>query len=411
MFKRLFLVMLLCCLGSGWALAATKATENYGPVVEDIVKRGEAAIAAYTPANGVITGNEFSRIYFDIFETTGMEFTLGLKDNAFMLKIESSFSLLISQSMRGEPKTVIEGTWSTLKKDLDYAAVHYSRADGEQSFWGRAMQSFIILFREGVEAMLVVAALVAYLRRSGFGDKVGVIWQGVGWALGASIGAAWLLNALVSVKGAQQEAIEGITMLIAAGVMIYVSYWLTAKRDADRWQAFIKEKMDRALGRGNLFALGFVAFLAVFREGAETILFYQALMAGTSGEFTAIAAGMALAVVGLVVVYLVVRLASVRLPLGLFFGGTAILLYLMALVFCGQGILELQVSGLLHTTKLEGWPMFSWLGVFPTVESMLCQASVIALLPLGWLVLRIRQAGKPGETPAHLVARRDGSSK
>nr|WP_321465073.1 FTR1 family protein [uncultured Desulfobulbus sp.] len=414
MYKRMLLLMMILCLWGGCAFAAAKATENYGPVVAQIKERGGAAIAAYAPANGVLTGNEFSRIYFDIFETSGMEFTLGLKDNAFMLKIESSFSLIISQSMRGEPKGAIESTWATLQKDLDYAVEQYARADGEQGFWGRALQSFTILFREGVEAMLVVAALVAYLRRSGFGDKVGVIWQGVGWALGASVGAAWLLNTLIKTSGAQQEAIEGVTMLIAAGVLIYVSYWLTAKRDADRWQAFIKEKMDRALSRGNLFALGFVAFLAVFREGAETILFYQALMAGTSGEFNAIAAGMGLALVGLVAVYLLVRLASVRLPLGLFFGGTAILLYMMALVFSGQGILELQVAGMLHTTKLEGWPMISWLGVFPTLESMICQAVVVSLLPLGWMLLKFRQGEKGGEAegnPAHLAARRDASAQ
>lgn len=417
MHTRFLFLTLLLLLAAGSVQAAGKATENYGPVVERIVQRGDAAIAAYAGAdNGVATGNEFSRIYFDIFETSGMEFTLGLKDNAFMLKIESGFSLLISQSMRGEPKAKLEAVWSALKTDLDYAVVHYARADGEQSFWGRALQSFIILFREGVEAMLVVAALAAYLRRSGFGDKVGVIWQGVGYALAASVGAAWLLNTLVRTSGAQQEAIEGATMLIAAGVLVYVSYWLTAKRDADRWQAFIKEKMDRALSRGNLFALGFVAFLAVFREGAETILFYQALMAGTTGEFDAIAVGMALALVGLTAVYLVVRLASARLPLGLFFGATAVLLYLTALVFAGQGMLELQVSGLLHTTKLEGWPMISWLGMFPTVESMLSQAAVLALLPLGWIWMRVRRSsgkgGGSGESPAaSLVGRRDVSSR
>jgi high-affinity iron transporter len=233
--------------------------------------------------------------------------------------------------------------------------------------------------------MLVVAALVAYLRRSGYADKVKVIWHGVAWALVASVAAAWVLSALVKVSGSNQEALEGITMLIAATVLVYVSYWLTAKRDADRWQAFIKEKMDQAIGKGSLFALGLVAFLAVFREGAETILFYQALIGGFSGELDAIWTGMALAAVALVVVYLLVRIASIRLPLGLFFGGTAVLLFAMAFVFTGQGILELQVSSLIQTTRLEGWPMVSWLGVFPTRETVIGQTVVLSLLPLGWL--------------------------
>ncbi len=365
-------------------------TENYGPVVAEIVERGDAAMEKYTPADGVITGNLFSRLYFDVFETTGMEFTLGLKDNAFMLQIESGFSLVISQSMQGLPKAEVDKSWAGLKKDLHYAVEHYSSGE-ETSFWGRVMQSFVILFREGVEAMLVVAALVAYLRRSGYPDKVKVIWHGVAWALVASVAAAWALNSLVNASGADQEAIEGITMLIASAVLIYVSYWLTAKSDADRWQAFIKETMDKALSKGSLFALGFVAFLAVFREGAETILFYQALVGGAAGQLTAVWTGIAIASVALALVYLVVRLASIRLPLGVFFSVTAFLLYGMAFIFTGNGILELQVAGFFHTTKLEGWPMISWAGVFPTLETVVGQALVLALLPLGWLAMKVQK--------------------
>jgi high-affinity iron transporter len=360
-------------------------TENYGPVVEAIVERGNAAIEKYTPAASVVTGNEFSRLYFDIFEGSGMEFTLNLKDSSHMLKIESGFSLIISQCMRAEPKENLAKSWKSLKEDLDYAVVHYSSGDKTPSFSGRAMQSFLILFREGVEAMLVVAALVAYLRRSGFSDKVKVIWWGVGWALVASVGAAWLLNTVIKTSGADREALEGVTMLIAAVVLIYVSYWLTSKRDADRWQAFLKDKMDKAVSGGSLFALGSVAFLAVFREGAETILFYQALMAGSTGQFDAIWTGMGLAAVALAIVYAVVRLASIRLPIGLFFGATGALLFAMAFVFTGQGILELQVSGLVQTTRLEGWPMVSWLGIFPTRQTVVGQIVVLATLPVGWM--------------------------
>jgi high-affinity iron transporter len=241
--------------------------------------------------------------------------------------------------------------------------------------------------------MLVVAALVAYLRRSGYPDKVAVIWRGVALALAASVGAAWLLNSVVKASGAGKEAMEGMTMLLAAVVLVYVSYWLTAKSDADRWQAFIKEKMDKAISRGSMFALGFVAFLAVFREGAETILFYQALMAGSGGPLTAIWVGMVIAAIALVGVYLLVRLASIHLPLGLFFGATAVLLYAMAFVFTGNGILELQVAGLITTTRLEGWPMISWLGIFPTWETTISQLLVLAPLPLGWLWLKKGRAG------------------
>ncbi len=387
--KRILLLFVL--LMPAVAVAQQGVTENYGPVVKEIVDRGDRVIAAYDPANGVVASNELSRIYFDIFETSGMEFTLGLKDNALMLKIEAGFSQLISGTMRGSlDRPGAEKVWQEMKVDMAYAVEHYSSGEGEQSFWGRTFQSFLILFREGIEAMLVVAALVAYLRRSGFSDKVPVIWGGVGGAVVASVGAAWLLSSLFDTTGAGMEAIEGITMLIAVVVLIYVSWWLTAKRDADRWQAFIKEKMDRAIGSGSLFALGFAAFLAVFREGAETILFYQALIAGTSGEMGAIWTGMVLACVGLAGIYLVIRVASIRLPLSLFFGVTAVLLYAMAVVFTGQGILELQVSGMVPTNRIDGMPMISWLGVFPNRETLTGQAIVLALLPLGWIMVKMR---------------------
>ena len=367
-------------------------TEDYGPVVAAITARGDAALENYTTTASVLAGNEFSRLYFDVFEGSGMEFTLNLKDASHMLKIESDFSLIISQAMRAEPKAELEKTWTSLKQNLDYAVEHYSSGGKPTSFWGRALQSFLILFREGIEAMLVVAALVAYLRRSGYADKVKVIWWGVGLALVSSVGAAWLLNTVIQASGANREALEGITMLVAVVVLIYVSYWLTAKSSADRWQAFIKDKMDQAVSGGSLFALGFVAYLAVFREGAETILFYQALMSGSAGQFDAIWTGMGVATVALAIVYAVVRLASIRLPIGMFFGATAILLFAMAFVFTGQGILELQVSGMLPTTRLEGWPMISWLGIFPTVQTVAAQVVVLSMLPAGWLWMKLKKA-------------------
>ena len=123
-----------------WAIAAHAAqglTEDYGPVVEAIVERGDKALDAYSPSSGVLTGNEFSRLYFDIFESSGMEFTLNLKDSSFMLKIESSFSLIISQCMKAEEKQVIEKSWQNLKINLDIAVEEYSSGGKAVGFWGR----------------------------------------------------------------------------------------------------------------------------------------------------------------------------------------------------------------------------------------------------------------------------------
>lgn len=392
----LLLILVVLSGAAAWAKESRQGvTDNYGPVVAEIFEKGDQALAAYTPDRGFETGNALSAIYFQIFEKSGMEFTLGLKNKAMMLEIESGFSRLISDCMRGEEKQKIMRNWELLKTKLTEAVEKYSSGGALPTFWGVVLQSFLILFREGVEAMLVVAALVTYLRRSGFADKVVVIWHGVGWALAASVGAAVILNLVVQQSsGASREAVEGITMLIAAAVLIYVSYWLFSKRDAQRWQAFIKDQMDRAITRGNVLALGFTAFLAVFREGAETILFYQALIGGTMGSINAVWVGMGLAAVSLAAVYFLVSFASVTMPLKLFFSATAVLLFIMAFTFAGKGVLELQVAKLLPATQLEGWPMISWLGIFPTLQSVLCQAVIILTIPAGWLWIMRNQSRK-----------------
>lgn len=389
----LLMLTLLFGLAPISVFAQQGVTEDYAPVVAEIIKRGDAAVGSYAPENSDVTGNEFSRLYFDVFESSGMEFTLGLKDQAYMLKVESGFSQAISISMRGGSPDKLKSIWHSLKTDLEYTVEHYSNPDSKIGFWGLVLQSFLILFREGVEAMLVVAALVTYLRRAGYNDKVKVIWHGVGWALVASVGVAWLLTSIMSVSGANREKMEGLTMLLAAGVLVYVSYWLFSKSESARWQSFIKGKMDAAISRGSLFALGFVAFLAVFREGAETILFYQALLAGAGGEYSALGLGFGLAALALVIVFFIMRLASIRLPLGLFFSLTAILLFIMAFVFTGKGLLELQVSGLVSATPVDGAPLISWLGVFPTWETLLGQAFVLMLIPLGALWFQFRHGG------------------
>jgi high-affinity iron transporter len=356
--QKLLFAILLSTLLPCVSMAQQGVTENYVPVVAEIIERGDKAIEIYTVENSVLLGNEFSRLYFDVFEGSGMEFTLGLKDQSFMLSIESGFSEIISLGMRGGDAQRIQDAWFKLRERLKYAAQHYSN-DGEgQSFWGLVFQAFLILFREGIEAMLVVAALATYLRRSGYAEKVRVIWHGVGWAILASVVAAWLLTNVINLSGAGRENIEGLTMLIAAAVLIYVSFWLFAKRESERWQAFIKGKMD------------------------------QALLA--SGSISAISVGAAFAAVLLLLVFFIMRFASIRLPLGVFFSFTAVLLFLMAFVFTGKGLLELQVSNMVPTTRIDGVPQVGWLGIFPTRETLLGQAAILLLLPAGWIWLKFR---------------------
>lgn len=381
--------------GASPALAEAEAPPgavDFPKVAAEIGQRVEAAIAGYEPAKGEEFAEMFGDIYFDVFEGSGMEAAIGARDDALKARIEQGFGALITDAGYEEPKVKLEAEWAKMRPLLAEAVAEHQASAGTL---GTFLQALLIMLREGFEAILVVGALVAYLRRLGAADKVRVVWSGVAAALVASLGAAWAMTALIRLSGPQREAVEGLTMLFAAAVLTYVSHWLFAKREAARWQDYIKAQIAQAVSGGQALSLGLAAFLAVFREGAETVLFYQALAAGAPGEGAAIAGGFAVGCVGLVALYWLMRSASLRLPLGLFFGGTAVLLYGLAFVFVGQAVLELQGAGWLAATQVAWAPTVPALGIFPTVESLAGQGLLLGLLlPMAATWLRRRQSAR-----------------
>jgi len=185
-------------------------------------------------------------------------------------------------------------------------------------------------------------------------------------------------------------SVISIVLLAAAAVLFHVSFWLLSKREAAAWTAYVKGQVESAARSGRAWALGLAAFLAVFREGAETVLFYQALALSTPGQGPAMAGGFVVALLALVLLFLAMRHLSLKLPLGLFFGATAGLLFVLAVSFAGKGVLELQEGRWLPITPLDGWPKLEWLGLFPTAEGMAAQALLVMpmLAALTWHVAR-----------------------
>ena len=241
------------------------------------------------------------------------------------------------------------------------------------------LQSFLIILREGFEAILVVGAVVAFLLKTGHRERLRSIWLGVGAALVASAATAVVLATVLSAVPATREVIEGATMLVAVAVLFSVSYWLISKVEAAKWQQFIRGKVNAALEHGGGTALAFVAFLAVYREGAETALFYQALFNEGTGNGLAIALGLLIGFGALAIVFTLFYRFGVRIPLRPFFATTSVLLYYMAFVFMGKGIRELQEGNLMSITVIPGFPHVEALGLFPSVETLLGQALLIAL--------------------------------
>jgi high-affinity iron transporter len=245
------------------------------------------------------------------------------------------------------------------------------------------LYSLGILVREGSEALLVVVALLAAVREAGQEKRARDIYVGAVLALGLSLALAWAVNHLIADD--TSDTLEGIFQLLAAATLFYVSSWLTARAQSNRWRSFLNSKIEASRqAKGPSMALGATAFLAVMREGAETIVFFQALLGGATEtvERHAVAAGLIAGAAVLSIMFLVLRKAAFRIPLGSFFTATSVLLYALAVIFVGQGIASFQESGLVHATFIGHLPTVPVLGIFPTVQTIAAQAAMLALAAL-----------------------------
>jgi high-affinity iron transporter len=214
---------------------------------------------------------------------------------------------------------------------------------------------------------------------------------------------AWILNRITSVTGGQnQEIIEGATMLLAVVVLFYVSNWMVSKAEAEAWAGYIEGKVQSSISRGSMFSLAFAAFLAVFREGAETILFYQALLASTETYINMIWLGLGVGAVALVIIYILIRVLSIRLPLKPFFLGTSVLLFAMSVTFVGNGVKELQEGNVIGVTPVSGIGSVDILGIYPTLETLIPQLALMAITVVTF-VIQLRRA-KNAKTAAPKAA-------
>jgi len=237
-------------------------------------------------------------------------------------------------------------------------------------------ESFTIILREGLEAILVIAAIIAYLVAAKHKDKVKTVYLWSGLAVVVSFFTAFIIDIFFSATDTPKEILEGITMLIASVVLLYVTNWLLGKIESKKWNNYIKGKVDDALTKNSSFALGLVSFLAVYREGFETVLFFKALTAGTM-DLSGILLGMILGFVALAILFMLIIKLEQKLPLNLVFGATSILLFVLSVKFAGKGIHELQEAHIIPETVIM-IPKIADLGIYPTIETISVQ--IIALI-------------------------------
>jgi high-affinity iron transporter len=346
---------------------------------------------------------------FDAYlEFEKVETVVQAKNPDLATRLEAEFATLRIRAAGGAARTELVGVERELFASLEQAERVVSDRMSPINLF---LQSLVIILREGLEAILIIGALIAFLTKAGAAHRKRDIHVGVGAAVAMSLLTAVLLETVFVLSAAHREALEGLTMIVAVGVLFYVSYWLLSKMEVAKWTAFVKQRLAVAVTGGSAFALASAAFLAVYREGFETVLFYKALFVeggALSDTFVPVTAGIAVGAVALALVYIAINRWGVRLPLKPFFGITSGFLYYMAFVFAGKGIAELQDGGVVPNTILLGWPRVAALGIYPTVESMLAQAvmALLAGVALVWIfgVQRRRDAlayaagGQP-ETP------------
>jgi len=318
------------------------------------------------------------------------------------VRIEEAFLELRTIVRGAGARDRIAALGEAIDADLATATARLT-APSSAGRWAVFVQAVAIILREGFEVILVVGALAAYVRRSGQVHMLGAIRGGVVLGLVASLLTALGLVQLARNAAVAGEVLEGAALLLASLVLFWVSYWLIAKSEADRWQRYIAGKVQGALGRGSTVGLALASFLAVYREGFETMLFYQALL-GASGALDVVLGGFAVGCFALALLWVAMHRVGMRVPITQFFLVTGVLLYALAVIFAGQGVAELQEGSVIGVTPVAGVPTIPWLGIFPTVQTLAAQGTLLLLAMGALVVLALRRArgvadpsARPGE--------------
>jgi high-affinity iron transporter len=332
------------------------------------------------------------RSYLGGFE--GVEMRLRARDNTLVDEVEGA-SLRLRASIRGgAPLEEVSSIAVELRGLIDRAEGILIGTGSGTTF--AFLASVVILLREGVEAALVITAILALLTKLGRQDARKYVHGG--WLLALVFGAASfvVVQELIALSATSRDLMEGAITLLAAAVMFFTSYWLISRAEAQRWVAFLRRNVEGKLSGGNLFALSGLAFLAVFREALETMLFYQALLLDPSADTAAVAGGMAVGAAALALTIWALLTLGKKIPLQRFFGVSGAFLYAMAVIFAGAGLHELQ-----EVSYAPAWPVpfvrIDFLGIYPDALTLGVQGLLVAAAGVAFLLpyLKRRDAVAP----------------
>ena len=385
-----------------------KGDRTWSEVASEMTAILDKAYKAATSGNGDEGSALVNNAYYQYYEKLGFEKNvMNAISGDRVSQVEYQFKMTRKTMRDGgsdkEIKQLVDDLKSWLVKD---AAILDGGASGNVNGFTKlvtssAGQAFLILIREGLEALLVVAAVIAYLVKSGNKRFAKWIYLGVVAGLAGSGLVAGLFTFLFGGSGPIQEISEGVCALIATLMLLWTSNWMLNKSSVEAWNNYIRNKTEAAvagaqnkvesgqgLGLGMIASLAMLSFLAVFREGAETVIFYESIYSMSQDAHGMWVGGLAAAAV-LIVIFLILRFTSVKIPIGPFFLVTSILMAALVVIFAGGGIHALIEGDLIEGTYLSTVPTNDWIGLYPYVETITAQViaaiAVVVLFVVGFI--------------------------
>ena len=314
--------------------------------------------------------------YLDGFEP--IEPMVGARNKSLLLAVENAMLAYRSAVAKG---TVADAEAAGDKLQQLFTHVEAELGDAKAEPMTTFIGALTILLREGVEALLIVIGIIAFLRKAKRNDVMPYVHGGWISALVAG-GLTWVAATyLVTISGASREVSEGLGSVFAALVLLSVGLWMHQKSSAGRWQEYLHEKLTAAMTRRSAWGLFALAFIAVYREVFETVLFYSALAADGNGG--ALLGGFLVAIVLLVVIAWALLRTSARMPIGQFFSWTSAFVAVLAVILMGKGVAALQEAGWIGVTPVD-FMRIDLLGILPTLETLLAQAAILAIIVAGY---------------------------
>lgn len=312
-----------------------------------------------------------------------VEIEISTRNGSLYTKIESDMPIIASDLLKSNfDQQAITKQLNTFRTEIELI-----QGDSDYTIWDAAL----ILLREGLEALLIILALVSFLNKSGQNKMRKWIYVGAFVGVLLSAVAAILMSTILNsaTMDTNRELMEGYVGLIAAAMMIGVGIWLHSKSSVVSWNRYISKQMGNAISSGSIFAMAMISFLSVFREGAETLVFYAGI--APKMETSQFILGIVVALLILAVLAVVLFKASGKIPIHKFFAVATILIYVLAFKIIGVSLHTLQLTDNLSTTIVDGLPVISLIGFYPTVETIIGQ-SILLVLVAATMLYKKKQA-------------------